>query len=136
MLGSDKRPDHRVLIEGVTDLDLGKSVARQFDEFVKLRFMYEQPGRCLASLAGVAQVARVEGQSDRGQVDAREHDRRRLTAELEHDVLYSLGRLLHDHATGTNGTREGHLVNGAMSRKAAADVLSADDDVHDAIGKG
>ena len=134
---ADLRALEGLLMERITDNVLASTGLESLDKLVVDALLHVDARSGAAALAVVevnAEVDPVDGLLDIGVV---EHDIRRLTAELESNLLQvGGGGGLHDGTTNERGTGEGDLVNIHMRGDGGAgDLAESRDDVENTGGE-
>ncbi|MGY4433470.1 hypothetical protein ACVWWO_005947 [Bradyrhizobium sp. F1.13.1] len=133
LLLGHQRSDLGVGVETVAHLQLLAELGDAADELLVDRLLDEQPG------AGAADLPRIGEHRHRGarhggiEIGVREHDVRRLAAELERDTLEVAGRGANDRLARDMRAGEGNLVDVVMcGKRRARGLAEARHDIDDA----
>ncbi len=136
MLRADERPQLGCLVEGIADADLPGPRRDRLHEVLVHRLLDEQarPGR--AALAVEREDLGHDGVDGSVEVRVREHDDRRLAAELEREPLERRSGVRHDGRAGRRLAGERDQVDAGMGdERRAGRLAEAVHDVEDALGQ-
>ena len=130
----DERPHLRLVELGVAHLHAPRRLDEQLGEAVVGGVLDEDARARAAVLAGVVEHRVRRGRRGALEVGVREHDVRRLAAELERHALDRSGRAAHDRLPHLGRAGEADLRDvGVLDEPLPDDRALAGDDVDDAL---
>src|SRR5690606_29471610 len=117
----DERSDLRVVLEPVADLHAGSDFRETLREAIVDAALNEYAVRAYAGLPRVS-ILGGDGARDRGlDIGIVEHDKRRVAAELERELLQRGCALFHQRLADGRGAGEAQLTHEQVARELRAD---------------
>jgi hypothetical protein len=117
----DQRPLHHAGFDAIAHFHGGNLRAQLLRKLVVNAFLHEKPVGADAGLSGIAELGRHRA-LDRGiDIGIVEHDKRRIAAELERDLLDGAGALRHQQFSDFGRAGEGEFAHDRIAGEFLAD---------------